>query len=261
MQMNLKRGDSEANCAGVKDTPSSTMLTCCGLLLFFLWRRSGAVYHMNRDLWLDKILQGLVYIHQETFSHPIYWCTVSPMGRRDQDLRLHGVIGKGSGGVVQLVRHKWQGNSFALKVFVQVSMAITCNQIPGKIFIFFVLVQFDGHADEHEKKHQAVKCSHAVVCYHSFNHGGTVYLVLQHMDRGSLADVVRQVNTIAEPYLAAISKQIGKVVSVVMKFGRQFFKILHQINCRSETINLDRVLVHLALFGMSCFEIFKVWRF
>ncbi|KAK8482479.1 hypothetical protein V6N12_067424 [Hibiscus sabdariffa] len=195
MQMNLKRGDSEANCAGVKDTPSSTMLTCCGLLLFFLWRRSGAVYHMNRDLWLDKILQGLVYIHQETFSHPIYWCT------------------------------------------------------------------FDGHADEHEKKHQAVKCSHAVVCYHSFNHGGTVYLVLQHMDRGSLADVVRQVNTIAEPYLAAISKQIGKVVSVVMKFGRQFFKILHQINCRSETINLDRVLVHLALFGMSCFEIFKVWRF
>ncbi|KAK8660600.1 hypothetical protein V6N13_051522 [Hibiscus sabdariffa] len=38
--------------------------------------------------------------------------------------------------------------------------------------------------------------------------GGTVYLVLEYMDRGSLADVVRQVKTIAEPYLAAMCKQV-----------------------------------------------------
>lgn len=33
-----------------------------------------------------------------------------------EDLETINVIGKGSGGVVQLVRHKWLGTFFALKV-------------------------------------------------------------------------------------------------------------------------------------------------
>lgn len=33
-----------------------------------------------------------------------------------EDLETIKVIGKGSGGVVQLVRHKWLGKLFALKV-------------------------------------------------------------------------------------------------------------------------------------------------
>jgi hypothetical protein len=33
------------------------------------------------------------------------------------DLEMVQVIGKGSGGVVQLVRHKWVGTLYALKVF------------------------------------------------------------------------------------------------------------------------------------------------
>lgn len=35
-----------------------------------------------------------------------------------EDLETIKVIGKGSGGVVQLVRHKWVGKLFALKVMV-----------------------------------------------------------------------------------------------------------------------------------------------
>ena len=35
-----------------------------------------------------------------------------------EDLETIKVIGKGSGGVVQLVRHKWVGTLFALKVSV-----------------------------------------------------------------------------------------------------------------------------------------------
>lgn len=35
-----------------------------------------------------------------------------------EDLETIKVIGKGSGGVVQLVRHKWVGRLFALKVSV-----------------------------------------------------------------------------------------------------------------------------------------------
>ena len=34
-----------------------------------------------------------------------------------EDLETIKVIGKGSGGVVQLVRHKWNGKFYALKVF------------------------------------------------------------------------------------------------------------------------------------------------
>ena len=46
-----------------------------------------------------------------------------------EDLESIKVIGKGSGGVVQLVRHKWNGKLFALKVFmvVQFSFLTRCN--------------------------------------------------------------------------------------------------------------------------------------
>jgi hypothetical protein len=43
-----------------------------------------------------------------------------------EDLETIKVIGKGSGGVVQLVRHKWAGSLFALKVIV-----------PPTIFLIF----------------------------------------------------------------------------------------------------------------------------
>ena len=35
-----------------------------------------------------------------------------------EDMETVRVIGKGSGGVVQLVRHKWTGQFFALKVMI-----------------------------------------------------------------------------------------------------------------------------------------------
>lgn len=52
------------------------------------------------------------------------------------------------------------------------------------------------------------QCPHVVVCYHSFYHNGAFSLVLEYMDRGSLADVIRQVKTILEPYLAVVCKQV-----------------------------------------------------
>lgn len=46
-----------------------------------------------------------------------------PIDAKDLDFHLEDfetvkVIGKGSGGVVQLVRHKWTGAFFALKVII-----------------------------------------------------------------------------------------------------------------------------------------------
>lgn len=108
-----------------------------------------------------------------------------------EDLETIKVIGKGSGGVVQLVRHKWVGTLFALKV---IQMNIQEN--------------FRKQIVQELKINQASQCSHIVVCYHSFYHNGVISLVLEYMDRGSLVDVIRQVKTILEPYLAVLCKQV-----------------------------------------------------
>lgn len=59
------------------------------------------------------------------------------------------------------------------------------------------------------KINQGSQCPNVVVCYHSFYHNGVISLVLEYMDRGSLADIIRQVKTILEPYLAVVCKQVG----------------------------------------------------
>lgn len=57
------------------------------------------------------------------------------------------------------------------------------------------------------KINQTSQCRHVVVCYHAFYHNGIIYLVLEYMDRGSLADIIKQLKTILEPYLAIVCKQ------------------------------------------------------
>ena len=58
------------------------------------------------------------------------------------------------------------------------------------------------------KINQSSQCPYIVVCYHSFYHNGAISLVLEYMDRGSLTDVIKQVKTILEPYLAVACKQV-----------------------------------------------------
>ncbi|XP_050215695.1 mitogen-activated protein kinase kinase 6 isoform X1 [Mercurialis annua] len=108
-----------------------------------------------------------------------------------EDLETIKVIGKGSGGVVQLVRHKFVGTFFALKVIQMNIQEEIRKQIVQEL-----------------KINQASQCPHVVVCHHSFYHNGAFSLVLEYMDRGSLADVIRQVKTILEPYLAVVCKQV-----------------------------------------------------
>ncbi|KAJ4907735.1 Mitogen-activated protein kinase kinase 6 [Raphanus sativus] len=109
-----------------------------------------------------------------------------------EDLETVKVIGKGSGGVVQLVRHKWAGKLFAMKVIQMNIQEEIRKQIVQELKI----------------NQASSQCPHVVVCYHSFYHNGAFSLVLQYMDRGSLADVIRQFNTILEPYLAVVCKQV-----------------------------------------------------
>jgi mitogen-activated protein kinase kinase 1 len=107
------------------------------------------------------------------------------------DLEMIQVIGKGSGGVVQLVRHKWVGTLYALKGIQMNIQESVRKQIVQEL-----------------KINQATQSPHIVLCHQSFYHNGVIYLVLEYMDRGSLADIIKQVKTILEPYLAVLCKQV-----------------------------------------------------
>ena len=97
-----------------------------------------------------------------------------------------------------------------------------CNELMSiwglSLFFFFYESQVIQMNIQEEIRKQIVQelkinqassqCPHVVVCYHSFYHNGAFSLVLEYMDRGSLADVIRQVKTILEPYLAVVCKQV-----------------------------------------------------
>ncbi|EHA8587035.1 mitogen-activated protein kinase kinase 2 [Cocos nucifera] len=107
------------------------------------------------------------------------------------DMDMVKVIGKGSGGIVQLVRHKWTGQFFALKV-IQLNIEESIRkQIAQEL-----------------KINLSTQCPYVVVCYQSFYDNGVISIVLEYMDGGSLADFLKKVKTIPEPYLAAICKQV-----------------------------------------------------
>ncbi|KZV29656.1 mitogen-activated protein kinase kinase 2-like [Dorcoceras hygrometricum] len=109
------------------------------------------------------------------------------------DFEAIQVIGKGNGGIVRLVQHKWTGQFFALKV-IQMNIEESARK----------------HIAQELKIFQSSHCPHVVVCYQSFYDNGAISIVLEYMDGGSLADFLKKVNKIPEPYLAAICKQVLK---------------------------------------------------
>ncbi|CAL1357516.1 unnamed protein product [Linum trigynum] len=109
------------------------------------------------------------------------------------DIDTIKVIGKGNGGIVQLVQHKWTGQFFALKV-IQMNIEESARKAIAKEL----------------KINQSAQCPHVVMCYQSFYDNGAVSIILEYMDGGSLADFLRKVRTIPEPYLAAITNQVLK---------------------------------------------------
>ncbi|TKY72829.1 Mitogen-activated protein kinase kinase 2 [Spatholobus suberectus] len=109
------------------------------------------------------------------------------------DIDTIKVIGKGNGGIVQLVQHKWTNQFFALKEIQMNIEEPMRSQIAKEL-----------------KINQSAQCPYVVVCYHSFHHNGVISIVLEYMDGGSLEDLLNKVKTIPEAYLAAICKQVLK---------------------------------------------------
>ncbi|KAL0315798.1 UNVERIFIED_CONTAM: Mitogen-activated protein kinase kinase [Sesamum radiatum] len=89
------------------------------------------------------------------------------------------VIGKGNGGIVRLVQHKWTGQFFALKV-IQMNIEESARK----------------NIAQELKINQSSQCPYVVVCYQSFYDNGAISIILEYMDGGSLADFLKKVNKI-----------------------------------------------------------------
>ncbi|KAG9451812.1 hypothetical protein H6P81_004716 [Aristolochia fimbriata] len=107
------------------------------------------------------------------------------------DIDTIKVIGKGSGGIVQLVRHKFTGQFFAMKVIQMNVLESVRKQIAQEL-----------------KINQSSQSPYVVVWYQSFYDNGVFSIIMEYMDGGSLSDFLRHVKTIPEPYLAAICRQV-----------------------------------------------------
>uniref|UniRef100_A0A2N9HFU5 mitogen-activated protein kinase kinase n=1 Tax=Fagus sylvatica TaxID=28930 RepID=A0A2N9HFU5_FAGSY len=110
-----------------------------------------------------------------------------------EDLDTIKVIGKGNGGIVQLVQHKWTAQFFALKV-IQMNIEESYRKLIAQEL----------------KINQSAQCPYVAVCYQSFYNNGVISIILEYMDGGSLLDFLKKVKTIPEPYLAAICTQVLK---------------------------------------------------
>ncbi|KAH7511503.1 hypothetical protein ACOSP7_015120 [Xanthoceras sorbifolium] len=145
---------------------------------------------MDGDLLVNR--DGVRIVSQSETEAP------PPIKPSDNQLNLEDidtikVVGKGNGGTVQLVQHKWTGQFFALKVIPMNIEESARRQIAQEL-----------------KINQSSQCLYVVVCYQSFYNNGAVSIILEYMDGGSLADFLKNVRTIPEPYLAAICKQVLK---------------------------------------------------
>ncbi|KAG4946543.1 hypothetical protein AAZX31_15G164400 [Glycine max] len=146
------------------------------------------------------------------------------------DIDTIKVIGKGNGGVVQLVQHKWTNQFFALKEIQMPIEEPIRRQIAQEL-----------------KINQSAQCPYVVVCYNSFYHNGVISIILEYMDGGSLEDLLSKVKTIPESYLSAICKQVLKGL-MYLHYAKH---IIHRDLKPSNLLINHRGEVKITDFGVS----------
>ncbi|KAA3477148.1 mitogen-activated protein kinase kinase 2 [Gossypium australe] len=109
-----------------------------------------------------------------------------------EDMNVMKLIGKGYGTIVQFVQHKQTGHFFALKIIEMDIEESVHRQIEEKLRLI-----------------QSSQCPH-VDYYQYFYNNGAISIMFEYMDGGSLAELLKKVKSIPEPYLAAICKQALK---------------------------------------------------
>eukprot|EP00736_Rhodelphis_marinus_P003411 Rmarinus@m.19866 len=117
-----------------------------------------------------------------------------------EDLELGTVIGRGSSGIVQKVRHKKTGQQYALKV-IQLDVS---EKVRKQIVL------------ELRTLHESC-CPHVVSFAGAFYTEGAVHIVLEYMDGGSLADALQACGPLPEDILSRIACQILQGLSYLHK--------------------------------------------
>ncbi|EFJ08236.1 hypothetical protein SELMODRAFT_90224 [Selaginella moellendorffii] len=146
-----------------------------------------------------------------------------------EDLEKREILGQGSGGKVYKVVHVRTGVVYALKTIHPKTDAAITKQI------------------KREKEiSMRSKAPYVVQCYGVFDKGGEISLVLEYMDGGTLAHVLKRHPRIEEPYLATITQYVLKGLLYLHSN-----KIVHRDIKPSNLLLNSKGEVKIADFGVS----------
>jgi len=147
-----------------------------------------------------------------------------------KDLQIIKTLGLGAGGLVKLVYHSNSNTFFALKV---ITLDIQ-DTIRKQIIL------------ELKTLHKTL-CPYIVSFYDAFYTEGSIHIILEYMQRGSITDIIKQTKIIPEPILANIAAQVLQGLSYL---HRQLHLIHRDIKPSNILIN-DQGEAKIADFGVS----------
>ncbi len=154
-----------------------------------------------------------------------------PFDVAQRDLRITGVIGRGASGVVHAATHAPSGTTFALKV-----IPLDVREAVRKRIIA-----------ELRCLHAALSCPAIVPLHAAFLSEGSVTIVLEYMDRGSLADMLAARTRLQERHLRAVAARV--LVGLAYLHGA--LNIIHRDLKPSNLLLNSRGEVKISDFGVS----------
>jgi mitogen-activated protein kinase kinase 1 len=147
-----------------------------------------------------------------------------------QDFEVIKSLGQGSGGVVRQVRHKPTNQLAALKV-----VALDVNESTRKHIVTELRILYNS------------KCVYVVSLFDAYYTEGSVYMALEYMDGGSLADLLTSYGSVPEPILVSITSQATKGLTYLQKT----LHIVHRDIKPSNILLNSKGEVKIADFGVS----------
>ena len=72
------------------------------------------------------------------------------------------------------------------------------------------------------------QCDHVVSFYDAFYNEGSIYVALEYMDAGSLADVLSKSKTVPENVLSNIARQVNRLTFITYFEGVEGFTLSTQ---------------------------------
>jgi mitogen-activated protein kinase kinase 1 len=147
------------------------------------------------------------------------------------DLRVTGVIGRGASGIVHAALHVPTDTLFALKV-----IPLDVREAVRKRIIA-----------ELRCLHASLRCPAIVPLHAAFLSEGSVAIVLEHMDRGSLAELLAAHGPLGEAQLRAVTAR----VLLGLRFLHGTLNVIHRDLKPSNLLLNSRGEVKISDFGVS----------